>query len=175
MSMVRFSDLFPEVANRETRTVILEADERTPTPPPVPPDAYLFDEMYCVERGCDCRRVLVNVYARSTRQHLATISHSFEPPEPGAFIREQTFLDPLLRQTRYSADLMDLFLHTLKVDEDYRQRLIRHYRMVKDATRDPSHPVHGGAGAAPAEPLSKRARRRSIPPPPPPRRGKKWR
>jgi hypothetical protein len=51
-----FHDLFPEMAERETRSVIVP-----PGSPPsgLPPGQYAFLEMFCNEKGCDCRRVFL--------------------------------------------------------------------------------------------------------------------
>jgi hypothetical protein len=174
--MVPLSHLLPDVADRETRTIFLFEEEEGEGPPPVPPDGYVFDELYCVERGCDCRRVMINVFSVKTRTHLATINHSFEPPAKGDVVQEQTFLDPLNRQSRWSSPLMDLFLHTVESDPDYRRRLIRHYRLVKDAVADVSSPIHRLIASDPSAPAAEGgARRKSVPRPPPPRGRKRWR
>jgi hypothetical protein len=172
MSMMRFGLLFPEVAERETRTVKVFEALPTTNPRQLPVDEYGFDELYCDERSCDCRRVMINVLARQARQHVATINHAFEKPTKDDPVPEQTFLDPLNQQSPLAAALLDLFVNLVLADEDYRQRLVRHYRMFKNVVEDAAHPAHrllhlpeGAAGA----------RGRSIPPPPP-RRGKrkKW-
>ena len=137
MSMMRLAGVRPDLAERESRTVFLENDPAVATPPPVPPGAYLFDELYCVEPGCDCRRVLIQVYSASAVL-LATISHSFEPPSENQLIRKQTILDPLFQQSPWAVDLMDLFLHVLRIDPAYRSRLVRHYQAVKAAVADPA-------------------------------------
>ncbi len=160
MSMMRLAAVRPELAENETRTVVLEEDPAVKTPSPVPPGAYLFDEWYCVERGCDCRRVLIQVYSASA-EALATISHAFEPPSKDKFIREKTILDPLFAQSRWASDLMDLFMHVLRVDPAYHDRLMRHYHAVKATIADrtgyrPDAPL---PGVLPDERQVARARR----------------
>jgi hypothetical protein len=140
--MLPFARLFPELASAETRTATL-APLRPGDPPDFPPaDEYAFFEHYCADRKCDCRRVLIYVYARHAAQHVATISHAFDPPPPGARIRQQTFLDPILPQTQWAPALLDLFAHELFSDQDYRQRLRLHYRMFKSVVTNPFHPAH---------------------------------
>lgn len=171
--MFNFRTVFPEIADRETRTVFVFPAEGAPDL--VPPGGYVFDELYCEERRCDCRRVMINVYSVDTLAHVATINHSFEPPGPDAHVAEQTFLDPLNPQSEWAAELMALFLHTLATDDEYRRRLTRHYRIFKNAIDEPIHPVHrllakvDAAAAAREKP-----RRRSIPTPPPRRKKKRW-
>lgn len=171
--MFSFRGVFPEIAKRELRIVFVFPAEGAPDV--LPPGGYAFDELYCEERHCDCRRVMINVLSVETLAHLATINHSFEPPGPGAQVSEQTFLDPLNVQSQWAGELMDLFLHTIAKDDEYRHRLMRHYRIFKNAIEDPIHPVHrllaeiDAAGSAGAKP-----RRRAIPTPPPRRKRKRW-
>mgnify|MGYP005844101099 CR=1 FL=1 len=54
MPFVLFHDLFPEFAKEETRTIkLMEESELN-----LPVGDYSFAEMFCNEKGCDCRRVL---------------------------------------------------------------------------------------------------------------------
>jgi hypothetical protein len=171
MSMMRFGLLFPEVAERETRTVKVFEALPADNPGHLPVDEYGFDELYCDERGCDCRRVMINVLARHARQHGATINHAFDRPSKDDPVSEQTFLDPLNGQSPLAEALLGLFVNVVLADEQYRQRLVRHYRMFKNVVDDPAHPAHRllhlPEGAAPV-------RGGSIPPPPL-RRGKRKR
>jgi hypothetical protein len=134
MGMMLFHALFPEVAERETRTATV------PPGNPVPPDSYVFLDLYCVDPGCDCRRAMINVLADSTKQHLATINHAFDAANADEDLG-QTFLDPLNTQSRWAEPLRRLFLELLR-DPDYAARLERHYAMVKDAVDNPANPVH---------------------------------
>lgn len=175
---MRFALLFRDVAERETRTATVLAPLALTDGLHLPVDEYGFDEMYCEERGCDCRRVMINVLARHTQQHVATINHAFEKPASDALVPEQTFLDPLNRQSPWAPAILELFLNVVLADKDYVQRLHRHYRMFKNVVNDPSHPAHRllrvpDAAAAAEEGAS---RGRSITPPPP-RSGKRkrWR
>ena len=170
--MMRFGSLFPEVAERETRTAKLFKALPTDDPGHLPVDEYGFDELYCDEPGCDCRRVIINVLARHAGEHLATISYAFEKPAEDALVPEQTFLDPLNRQSRWAPALLDLFTNVVLADPEYRQRLMRHYRMFKNVVDDAAHPAHRLLRLPEGAPS---ARGRSIPPPPPRGKRKKWR
>ena len=130
--MANLYELLPEVAATETRSVSIRGPGQTA----IPGDDYGFLEYYCTDRKCDCQRVLITVLARSTSRIVATISHSFDPPEPGGLVDEQTFLDPLGAQSPFAADLLDLFRDVV-LDDAYAARLRRHYRMVKDLNRRP--------------------------------------
>lgn len=134
--MMSFLHLFPEIGPRETRTATISGGDRS-----LPDDSYGFIELYCVDPDCDCRRVMINVFSETGPTHLATINHAFDPPAIDDPLQEQTFLDPLNVQSRWSPTLLDLFNEVL-LDEAYRKRLERHYRLVKDGLHDPSHPIH---------------------------------
>jgi hypothetical protein len=168
--MARFGSLFPDLAEREMRSMgILDAEPVEDDPGRPPTDEYGLDEWYCDERGCDCRRVMIMVVARQAKQHVASISYAFEKPAAGAPVKEQAFLDPFNRQSPFAPQLLELFLDRV-VDEEYRQRLIRHYHLFKAAVDDPARRrVSGAADGAFTRPGSI--------PPPPPRSGKrkKWR
>jgi hypothetical protein len=72
MGMVLFGALFPKIASTETRT--LTVIDR----PKIPPDTYGLLELFCVDAGCDCRRVMLNVHSQRTMEHLATINYGFD-------------------------------------------------------------------------------------------------
>lgn len=141
MSLVTFRKVFPELAVNEIRFITLEKPfligDIT-----VPADEYGFEEFYCVEAGCDCRRVMFVVFARDQQTRVATISHSFEPPESGDDLDEQTYLDPLNPQAKYAAGLMAIFMNVVLADSVYCKRLERHYTLFKAAINDPENPAH---------------------------------
>jgi len=158
-AMLPFHELFPEIGLSETRSArVLQKDEKLPA------DSYGFVELFCVDPKCDCRRVMINVLSEDRPAHLATINHAFEPPGPDAAMPDQTFLDPLNRQSRHSQALMDLFKKLLSLDDAHRQRIERHYRMVKDALADPVHPIHAIVRSAGAANGTQKLARRAIDP-----------
>ncbi|MBI3631097.1 MAG: hypothetical protein HY221_02060 [Candidatus Sungbacteria bacterium] len=122
--MELFHNHFPEIAKRETRSVaILDRKDMAP-------GSYAFIDLYCSERDCDCRNVMINVVERS-RGHLATINHALDPDGFKDVGMPRTFLDPLNVQAKEAPALLKLFKELLQ-DKDYAQRLERHYRMVKE-------------------------------------------
>jgi hypothetical protein len=89
MSMMRFGLLFPEVAARETRTAkVFEALDAT-DPRHLPADEYGFDELYCDERGCDCRRVMINVLARRHYHMFKNVVEDTAHPAHGLLRRPE--------------------------------------------------------------------------------------
>jgi hypothetical protein len=131
-SMEPFYSRYPEVADRETRVIIVNGDDL-----PLPADGYALDELYCADPACDCRRVMLKVYAESSGAHLATINHAFDVPDDD---EPQTFLDPLNPQSACADDLLDLVEGVNLRDADYVARLERHYRMFKESVASDATP-----------------------------------
>jgi SEC-C motif len=155
--MLPFDVLFPLVAQQESRAITVS--DR----PPLTQGTFLFRENYCTDRGCDCRRVLVQVYWSERKEQVATISYAFEPPKPPHEDEGQVFLDPINPQSELSAALLAIFKDMVEADAEFRDRLIRHYQMWKRVVDDPSHPDQavlrsipsydpGGRRGAPAAP-----------------------
>ncbi len=114
-----FQLLFPEEAKNETRAV-------TPVfPGKVTGHRYLLMEFYCVDPGCGCRRVMIDVVDTETDRHVATINHAFEPPKPPFEDKGQTFLDPMNPPSALSNGLLDMFTKMVANDEEYRQRVFQ--------------------------------------------------
>lgn len=120
-----FVDKFPKLGQKETRviTVLQKGDDDS-----LPPDQYAFAELYCTEKGCDCRRVMISVYANDAGRVVATINMGFDEKDEHA----RPFLDPLNPQSKYSSKLMDLFLDMINDDPGCLARLQRHYVMFKE-------------------------------------------
>jgi hypothetical protein len=142
MEILPFEALFGELAVRETRVIAVVESASVGYPKRVPVDEYGFDEWYCTDPDCDCRRVVFFVMSANANGHVATIEHFFEPPGRHSRMPAQTFLDPFLPQTELAPALLELCKDTLLADSGYCRRLERHYRMVKDAFADPDHPCH---------------------------------
>ncbi len=68
MTMQSFSVLFPDLADRECRTIRPMNHERLPS------RRFFFLEAYCAEPRCDCRRVMLSVVDEGTRAVAATIN-----------------------------------------------------------------------------------------------------
>jgi hypothetical protein len=137
MPMTPFMHRFPELGTQETRTLTVAG--RTD----LPDDEYGLLELYCDERGCDCRRVVVEVIARRTGRTLALINYGWDSVDFYAknlhsreYAREvvAASLDPMNPQSEYAPVLLELFREVVK-DPAYRQRLARHYQMFKMTLR----------------------------------------
>lgn len=140
-----FHDLFPEVAERETRTMGILRDQSGA----LPVEVYAFLEMYCDEPGCDCRRVLFDVISRTRGRTEAVIGWGWEDAdfyrqwysgdEPGAI---EAMKGPSLNlggaQTEFAPTLLELVRDTLLADPAYIERIKRHYRMFREQIDKPA-------------------------------------
>jgi hypothetical protein len=133
-----FHDLFPEIAERETRTITILPD----SPFNLPSAQYALCEMFCNEPECDCRRVMF--YIVSSRKHAveAIVAYGWESPE---FYREwmgdddphviDALLGPCLNlgspQSSNAQAILDLVRKVALSDPSYVERIKLHYTMFR--------------------------------------------
>ncbi len=139
MPYTAFHELFPEVAKKETRNL---------TVPPgsdlgLPPGNYLFIELYCDERKCDCRRVFFNVYSSARKDTEAVIAWGWEDRafyarwfgrDDPRMIKEMQgpILNVASPQREYANILLGLTENLLLQDARYVERIKRHYAMFRE-------------------------------------------
>ncbi len=128
--MRSFDHLFPEVALDETRFIVLAASPSAESN--LPADTYQLREFFCVEAGCDCRRVVLHVNGLAAGRTLATISFGFDRKAKDA----GPYLDPLNPQSQHADELLALVTDVPLSDKSYVARLERHYRMVKEVATE---------------------------------------
>ena len=135
MTLALFDELFPDLARSESRAItVMQHDALLP-------GSYLLREAYCVEPGCDCRRVLLQIWHVERKRQVATLNYAFEPPKPPFEDEGQLFVDPVNPQSAFSDALHDFVENMLATDSGYRARLHRHYEMWKEA----AHAAAGGS------------------------------
>lgn len=135
-----FYERFPEIADKETRTIIALND------PDLSDGEYGLVEAYCNERNCDCRRVFFNVYSWQEREVVAVIAYGWENREyyvkwfgeddPRIIPELQ---GPVLNLGSPQSELAPVLLEKVKYilqDERYVARIKRHYRMFKETVDD---------------------------------------
>jgi hypothetical protein len=148
MPYVPFSVLFPELSKKETRVICLDGNTEELG---LPPDRYAFLEMYCNEENCDCRRVFFIVCSETTEKQLAVITWgweslefyrdwaSFDPDPDPEMIREMK--GPVLNmgspQSEHADKLLELTEDVLLQDDDYIERIKRHYKMFREKIDHP--------------------------------------
>src|SRR5205823_1234453 len=104
-------------------------------------------EFYCDDLGCDCRRVIIQVWGNEKPGiALATFNYGWESEKfyvkwmhgDRELAREMRGLspEPFGRQSSFTPQLLELVRTVLAEDPAYVKRLKRHYEMVKAAQRE---------------------------------------
>ena len=133
-----FGTRFPEIAEAETRNITIMDSKRFN----LPNGTYVFHEMFCRERGCDCRRVFFYVTFGPRHDVRAVVCYGWEAPD---FYRKWYKDDdpemiaemkgPGLNfgssQSKYAPEILELVKNVLIKDQDYMKRVKRHYEMFK--------------------------------------------
>ncbi|MBI2671879.1 hypothetical protein HYX16_03005 [Candidatus Woesearchaeota archaeon] len=131
--MELFYSKFPEIAERETRCIIIMDDKEK-----LPKGEYFLLESYCNDHDCDCCRVFINILHKN--KILATIGYGWKDIE----FYENWIGDPELApdvkgpileltglHTEYSELLLDLFKKVIIPDRIFIERLEMHYKIFK--------------------------------------------
>jgi hypothetical protein len=142
MPFAPFYEHFLEVAREETRSLIVMKPEGR-----LPAGTYTLTEMFCDEEGCDCRRVVFQVWSDRGRPErpdvVATISFGWEPEsfyrEWARFPLSKEDLDELkgpglmrmAPQSEYAAKLLP-HVRAALTHEFYVDRIVRHYAMYRE-------------------------------------------
>ena len=139
MSFVPFNELFPKIAEQETRVITVLEDASGN----LPPDGYAFLELFCNEVGCDCRRVMFTVVSTTNHTPLATIAYGWEKKKFYVKWARETdpvhikeLIGPVLNmgspETEHSDEILDTFKKILLKDKNYMERVKRHYWMFRE-------------------------------------------
>ncbi len=147
MPFAQFRAAFPDIAENETRsfTVFENNDWK------LPPDTYVFFELYCNEKKCDCRRVFFDVFSTTREKSVAIIAFGWEAEKFYAkWLRDN---DPdMLRelqgpslnigspQSEIAEKILKLVSEALK-DPVYLERIKSHYQMYRnmiDGKKEPT-------------------------------------
>ncbi|MEZ4405315.1 MAG: SEC-C metal-binding domain-containing protein [Polyangiales bacterium] len=125
IALQSFAHRFPEVAQREARTMTFDGRG------PVPAGTYLLDEFYCADPTCDCERVMLMARSLDRGEAVATVSYAFNPQSEWNDGVPQIYLDPLHPRAPYAEEILEVLRGTLSRDRAWRDRLRSHYDMVK--------------------------------------------
>lgn len=145
MPYILLDAVLPEVAEQETRIIAVY-----PAPPSSPPSSslpsanYVFCEMFCDELKCDCRRVMFSVVSSRTQKTEAVIAYGWETRE--FYVKWLGYDDPMKieelmgpalnltsPQSIHASEILDLAEQVLLSDQDYVDRLKRHYKLFRAA------------------------------------------
>jgi hypothetical protein len=120
MSMVPYGTFFPELP-LAVPTLYLERNTGG-----IPKGKYRFFDLYCNEKGCDCRRVMLMV-ANDKDKQVACISMGFDLNAEMA----GPYLDILNKQSEYAEELMEAFVSLINDDADTIETYQQHYCEVR--------------------------------------------
>jgi len=144
MPYVYFWKYFPKIAENQTRVITI-FDKNNEFDLPI--GEYAFTEMYCDEKGCDCRRVFFSViYER--KQVAAMIAYGWEPAEFYAqWMRDDdpdvieqlkgpttSMLGP---QSDKAGQILEMLKKDILTDEKYVDRIKEHYRLFRERVNNP--------------------------------------
>ncbi len=138
MPYALFHDHFPKTAERETRTITVLPKSDVG----LPPGDYSLLEMYCDEKGCDCRRVFFYVISSFRKDVEAVVAYGWESPK---FYEEwmgdddphsiRTLKGPALNlgspESELAPAILDLVENVVLRDGAYVERLKAHYTMFR--------------------------------------------
>ena len=133
MMMEMFVNKFPEIAEKETRCILM------PKGKDLPEGHYYFPESFCNDKECDCRRAFINVIFEE--EPIATIGFGWEDLkfyEKWANDKSMAkdLKGPILEltgiRTKYSENALNLFKEALMQDKLFLERLPKHYKMFKE-------------------------------------------
>lgn len=106
----------------------------------LPRDTYVFVENFCIDRNCDCRKVMVNAISKSNEKILGTFTYGWEKlgyytkwlygDKELAIQLKGPALEPGGIQSEYAKILLGKFTELVE-DAGYRERLKKHYNLFK--------------------------------------------
>jgi len=134
-----FDQFFPDMARRETRSIVVFDGQNTNLPDAV----YTFHEMFCIEQGCDCRRVFFYVVSSLKKDVVAVIAYGWESAsfyrdwfKEGESFDISELKGPSLNigspQSEFAPEILELVKNKLLCDHDYIERIKSHYRIFKE-------------------------------------------
>lgn len=111
----------------------------------LPPDTYVFVENFCIDKNCDCRKVMINAISKSNKKILGTFTYGWEELKYytkwlfGDKKLAREFKGPSLElggiQSEYAKNLIAKF-KMLVEDERYRERIKKHYHLFKKSLKE---------------------------------------
>ena len=139
MEFIQFWRKYSKVADRETRSVTLFEDNAWR----LPPGTYGLVESFCIDDACDCCKVMITVVSFESVRHevVATIGYGWETAafytawmlgdEARGVMLTGSYLELGAEQSRQSNAWLQLWNDLILPDEEYRDRIRRHYGMFK--------------------------------------------
>ena len=138
MPYAMFFQHFPEIADRETRAVMLLQKSSG-----LAPGDYSLLEMFCDEADCDCRRVMFCVVSSHTKDVEAVVGYGWESRDFYAKWMHDDDPDvidelrgPILNlaspQSKLAPAILELIETVVLQDQAYIERVKRHYVLFRE-------------------------------------------
>ncbi len=133
-----FHDKFPAIAEAETKAIqVFQNNDYG-----LPPDSYIFVELFCNDKKCDCRRVFFDVFSENKNASVALICWGWESRDfykkwlgiyDSALITE--LIGPSLNvgspQSELAPAILLMIEELLKNNIAYCERIKMHYKLFK--------------------------------------------
>jgi len=145
--MKPFHSLFPEIAQKQVRCLIVGPYQGTAPEPAhsLPADKYIFSEFFCADLTCDCRQAFLQVISEGQPEKVfACINVGWDDE---AYYRKRCHgdrelaanlvrgsLDPINKQSEFAGQILELFQSHIKTTP-YLLRLRRHSRLFREEVR----------------------------------------
>ena len=143
--MLGYFDHFKEKISTELRTTtFLNGGNARDS---VPEGKFLFTEYFCTDPKCNCERVLVKILRYisddAIPEDVATIGYTWNESNDELWTPitpeiPNPYLDPLHPRARYANALLSFWSDMVKHDQNYSNRIQRHYRELRAACPHPN-------------------------------------
>jgi hypothetical protein len=138
MPFAPFDEYFRELAETETRIITIPLGGASD----LPADSYLFRELFCNERNCDCRRVFFSVFSERQKRTEAIVAYGWETKafyakwmgnaDLATLVEMQgPILNPGSSQSPLAPEILRLTEEVLLKDPAYLERIKRHYALFR--------------------------------------------
>lgn len=121
--LIPFRELFPAVAEQETKTLRFEGHGS------IPDGDYRMEESFCTDRRCNCERVTFHVVGGEAV--LCRVGHAFTKAAAKRFYGPQTELDPRGPRPRWADAMAREIDARMRSDAAWRETVVRHYAMAR--------------------------------------------
>ena len=120
MSIKLFYDIFPEVAEIETRMFYIKEDRELLTK-----GYYQINERYCVNPECDCKDV--HFFVTYQDKILSEFTYNWN-----SFFWDRLTYAKSWEISEYDKEIFKILKEDILTDKSYIKRLKKHYKMMKD-------------------------------------------
>lgn len=139
MSFQSLHNILPLLAEAETKSITLLSNENEFE---LPAGNYLFVEMFCNEKNCDCRRVIFSVFNDNHKIALANIGYGWESEtfykkwnrsNDKTIARKMMkfLLNQISPQSEYAKMILIMFNKVLFPSTPYLARVKAHYLLFR--------------------------------------------